>query len=156
MKFCPNCGYKYSDRDIIMKKTVIGIFITIATMLCVACENRNTDNDIVSEKDSIVQDEPGDTDTTEEISYDDDGLPFVKNQILIYSEYGTDKKEVEALIDDIGGETLEYMDDMYIWLVEMEGEHTYEELEELIERLRQNPIVSDADLNYIGGEAQPD
>ena len=139
-----------------MKKTVIVIFLTIATMLCVACENRNTDNDTVSEKDGIVQDEPGDTDVAEELAYDDDGLPFIKNQILIYSEYGTDKKEVEALIDDIGGETLEYMDDIYIWLVELKGEHTYEELEELIERLKQNPIVSDADLNYIGGEAQPD
>ena len=83
-----------------MKKTVIGIFITIATMFCVACENRNTENDTVSEKDSIVQDEPGDTDTTEEIAYDDDGLPFVKNQILIYSEYGTDKKEVNRVLFD--------------------------------------------------------
>lgn len=102
------------------------------------------------------RDETEDPIEPEELDYDDVGLPFIKNQILIMSELGTDRKTIEDLIANIGGETLEYIDGIELWVVRLAGEWTYEGLEELVEQLERDPAVCYADLNYIGGETQPD
>ena len=107
-------------------------------------------------RDPVTHKATEDLDVINELAYDDLGIAFMKNQLIIMSDYDTDDKEVEALIDEIGAKTVDYIDGVKTWLIQLEGDWTYEELEELIEQLDQNPIVTYVDLNYVGGEIEED
>ena len=92
----------------------------------------------------------------EKIAYDEDGLPYVANQILLYAYPGTDSQLIERLADEIGADIADFTPELQFYQLEFREDKTYSELKEYIDFFLVRQFISEADLNYYSAESQPD
>ena len=95
-------------------------------------------------------------DTAVEVQYDEDGLMFVKNQLLVYTYPGTDEEIMEKLVGEIEADIIEYIPDLNYYQLEFRKDTPYDELMKYVDFFLAHPFVMDADLNYYSLETQPD
>lgn len=91
----------------------------------------------------------------EKIAYDEDGLPYFANQIIIYSKLGTNPELIEQLAEEIDSDVVNAIPEMDFYLLEFRQDKTYSELMEYVDYFLERQFVMDVFLNYCGGETQP-
>lgn len=92
----------------------------------------------------------------EKLAYDEDGSPYVANQILLYAYPGTDPELIEKLAEEIDADIVEVTPEIQFYQLEFRQDKTYSELKEYIDFFLVRQFISDADLNYYSAETQPD
>ena len=106
-----------------------------------------------SEETQIVVETETDEATTElecevELDYDEDGLPFVKNQIWVFTYPGTDEKIMGKQAEEIEADVIEYLPDMDFYLLEFRKDTPCDELTKYVNFFLAHSFVMDAELNY--------
>ena len=91
----------------------------------------------------------------EKIAYDENGLPYVENQILVYTYPGTNPELIEGLAGEIGADIVYASPETYIYALEFREDKTYSELMEYIDFFLVRQFITYADLNYYSAEIQP-
>ena len=87
------------------------------------------------------------------------GRRYVASQLLVSAAEGTSREEMEALFANIGGRAVGYIEISGDYQVQLEGEHAYDELQDLCKALNENPAVACAtpnDLYQMSTEALKD
>lgn len=91
----------------------------------------------------------------EKIAYDEDGLSYVANQLLLFAYPGTDPELISQLAEEIGADVVDVIPEIQSYQLEFRQEKTCSELEEYKDFFLVRPFIMDADLNYVSGEVQP-
>lgn len=92
----------------------------------------------------------------EKIAYDEDGLPYYANQILLYAYPGTDPELIEQLAEEVDADVADVIPELQFYQLEFREDKTYSELMESVNFFLVRQFIMDADLNYCSAETQPD
>ena len=91
----------------------------------------------------------------EKTAYDEDGLPYFANQILLYAYPGTDPELIEQLAEEIDADVVDVIPELQFYQLEFRQDKTYSELMESVDFFLVRQFIMDADLNYYSAETQP-
>jgi hypothetical protein len=80
------------------------------------------------------------------------GPPFVKDEVLLGFRAGTQRGEVERLLAQIGGAVINSVPELGVYLVRLPPESN---VPALVDQLRSNPLVAEAEPNYVVSVAEP-
>lgn len=78
-----------------------------------------------------------------------DGRKYVDNEILLTSNDGVEKSEIETLVKKYQGKIVGYIGIMNDYQVRFDNTYSYEELEKLVEEFQKNPLIEDAMLQGV-------
>ena len=91
----------------------------------------------------------------EKTAYDEDGLTYFANQILLYAYPGTDPELIEQLAEEIDADVVDVIPELQFYQLEFRQDKTYSELMESVDFFLVRQFIMDADLNYYSAETQP-
>lgn len=86
--------------------------------------------------------------TADDIAIEDD-FYYVKSRILLTTVNTATYKETDSLVQKLGGEIIGYISSTNDFQIQFTGEKTYQELQDIVEELLDNPIVEDASISYV-------
>lgn len=78
-----------------------------------------------------------------------DGRKYVDNEILLTSNDGVEKSEIETLVKKYQGKIVGYIGIMNDYQVRFDNTYSYEELGKLVEEFQKNPLIEDAMLQGV-------
>lgn len=94
--------------------------------------------------------------TVEDIVYDNDGLPYIKNQIVFMTYLGTDKRIIDKLVSEIGADFVGYIQSICFYQIEFGTNKSYEEMVDYVKFLEAHSYIMYADVNYVTEEIEAD
>lgn len=92
--------------------------------------------------------------TDADVVYDEYGFPYIKNQIVIVTDLGTDKRIIEKMVSEMDADIVGYIQSVCFYQIEFRSDKSSEELEELIELIEGHAYVMCAGLNSVDDEGQ--
>lgn len=78
---------------------------------------------------------------------EENGIPYVNNEVLLYAVEGVSKEEMETLVRGYGGEVVGYIKAVGQYQIQFPDTYEYGELETLTGRIAGEDAVESADLN---------
>lgn len=130
--------------------TIENVKVTKHVLESIEVQHPGSD-EVPQDEDNYVQDY-----TEDDIAYDEFGLTYVKNELIVMTYLGTDKRIVESIAAEMGAQIVGYIKDMGMFQLEFTEDKTCEELEEYIDLFYVYPFVMYVDLNYISAESVAD
>lgn len=91
-----------------------------------------------------------------DIAYDEDGLPYSANQILLYAYPGTNSELIKQLAEEMDADVVDVIPEFQFYQLEFRQDKTYSELMEYVDFFLARQFIMDADLNDYSPETQPD
>lgn len=92
--------------------------------------------------------------TDADVVYDEYGFPYIKNQIVIVTYLGTDKRIIEKMVSEMDADIVGYIQSICFYQIEFRSDKSSEELEELIELIEGHAYIMYAGLNSVDEEGQ--
>lgn len=85
----------------------------------------------------------------ENIAETEKGLEYANNEVLIVAKEGVKKSEIKKLASEYEAEIIGYIEVTGDYQWRLNKTYTYDELEELVEKLKQEELVEDASIQSI-------
>lgn len=129
-----------------------------------APEHLNEDEPVIENPidDSVISDPiPSDENnyikesTDADVVYDEYGFPYIKNQIVLLTDLGTEKQIIEKMVSEMDADIVGYIQSVCFYQIEFRSDKSSEELEELIELIEGHEYIMYAGLNSVDEEGQP-
>lgn len=83
------------------------------------------------------------------VAEDENGIMYSNNEILLVSNDGVPKADIEKLAEDYNGEIVGYIEQTGDYQLKLSEEYTLDELDKLAKDIQNEDIVSSAYANYI-------
>ena len=79
----------------------------------------------------------------------DNGSLYINDEVILVTQEGVSRTEVEGLLEDFRAEIVGAMEDIGFWQIRFKDTMTYDELESVLKKLKRSDIVEDAYLNTV-------
>lgn len=127
-------------------KSIVAIFLSFALIVSFAgCGNKSNTAERENETGFQAYYEPL---TSEDVAIEGD-VYYASSQVLLTSASDATYKDVEKVIKNNGGEIIGYISATGDYQIRFNDSKTFEELEQLIENLKNDVLIEDAMLAYV-------
>lgn len=130
-----------------IKWMILWLLLLFVLIFTAGCKNKKTT------KLKYNEDNPGEIfyeATPEENSAETEkGLEYANNEVLIVAKEGVKKSKIEKLASEYDAEIIGYIEVTGDYQWRLNKAYTYDELEELVEKLKQEELVEDASIQSI-------